>query len=461
MSAPLSPAPVVVPPAPGSNPVAGTEEPLPLWRKALSPLSSLRLTVVLLAFSVLVVFFGTLAQTEDGLYLAQNRYFRSWFSTWSPLTEGWRWIVIPLPGGYLLGTLLLTNLVAAHATRFKFTWKKSGILLSHLGVVLLLVGQLFTDMLARESRMTFSEGEWRNYSEDFTASELAILSDAPDNGMAEVVAIPEGRLRAGEIIRQERLPFTVRVSQWLPNSEPIFRAPRATNGPPQSSSPVSKRFDFISVAETHKMDEKNIPTVLIELMDTGGKSLGSWALSVWSGDPAMAKSARTSWYRRFNRGDTSGDDSQARMMAGQLHAFLTEDQTVTVNNRTYTLALRPRRYYQPFTLQLLKTTHEVYRGTDIPKNFQSRVLIDHPARGERREVNIYMNNPLRHGGLTYFQYQMGRDEFFSTPVAHSVLQVVQNPSWLTPYIGCALVAGGLLVQFGIHLVQFVRRRVTT
>ena len=149
MSAPLSPAPVVVPPAPGSSPVAGTGESLPLWRKLLSPLSSLRLTVVLLAFSVLVVFFGTLAQTEDGLYLAQNRYFRSWFSTWSPLTEGWRWIVIPLPGGYLLGTLLLTNLVAAHATRFKFTWKKSGILLSHLGVVLLLVGQLFTDMLAR------------------------------------------------------------------------------------------------------------------------------------------------------------------------------------------------------------------------------------------------------------------------------------------------------------------------
>ena len=461
MSTPASSAPVVVPPAPRSNPVAGTTLSRPLWKRLLSPLSSLRLTVILLGFSVLVVFFGTLAQTDDGLYLAQNRYFRSWFSTWSPLTEGWRWIVIPLPGGYLLGTLLLTNLIAAHATRFKFTWKKSGILLSHLGVVLLLVGQLFTDMLARESRMTFSEGEWRNFSEDFTASELAILSDAPGDRMTEVVAIPEGRLRDGEIVRHDRLPFTVRISRWFPNSEPIFRAPRATNGPPQASSPVSRHFDFLPVNETHKMDEKNIPTVLIELADSGGKSLGSWALSGWSGDPVMAKSARTSWYKRFSRGDTTGEDSQAHMMAGQLYSFLTEEQTVVADGRTYTLTLRPRRYYQPFTLQLLKTTHDVYRGTDIPKNFQSRVLIDHPARGERREVNIYMNNPLRYGGLTYFQYQMGRDEFFSTPVAHSVLQVVQNPSWLTPYIGCALVACGLLVQFGIHLVQFVRRRVAT
>lgn len=437
----------------------GTPSRQPFWKRLLSPLSSLRLTVVLLGLSVLVVFFGTLAQTDDGLYLAQNRYFRSWFSTWSPLSEGWRWIVLPLPGGYLLGVLLLVNLVAAHAVRFKFTWKKSGILLSHLGVVLLLVGQLATDMLARESRMTFSEGEWRNYSEDFSACELAVISDAPGDNMAEVVAIPDGFLRTGEIIRQDRLPFSVRINQWLPNSEPIFRAPRATNGPPQATQGISQRFDFLSVPETHKMDEKNVPSAIVELIDSSGKSLGSWVLSVWAGEPAMAKSARTSWYRRFSRGDAGGEDSQARSLAGQLYSFLTAPQTVAVGGKSYALTLRPKRYYQPFTLQLIKTTHEVYRGTDIPKNFQSRVLIDNPSRQERREVNIYMNNPLRYAGLTYFQYQMGRDEFFSSPVAHSVLQVVKNPSWLTPYVGCGLVAGGLLVQFSIHLTHFVRRRV--
>lgn len=441
----------------GSAPPAPTIE-RPKWKGVLAPVSSLRLTVLLLALSVMVVFFGTLAQTEDGLYLAQNRYFRSWFSTWSPLSEGWRWIILPLPGGYLLGVLLLVNLVAAHATRFKFTWKKSGILLSHLGVVLLLVGQLATDMLARESRLAFAEGEWRNFSEDFSAVELAISSDAPGEGMAEVVAIPERFLRTGEVIHSDRLPFSIRITQWLPNSQPVFRAPRATNGPPQATKGVSQRFDFSPLAETRRMDEKNVPTAVVELTEAGGQSLGTWALSDWSGELTMAKSARASWFRSFSRNVEGEDDSQARTMASQLFSLLTEPQTVSVGGKIYSMVLRPRRYYQPFTLQLVQTTHEIYPGSDIPKNFQSRVLIDNSSRNERREVNIYMNNPLRYSGLTFFQYQMGRDEFFSSPVPHSVLQVVRNPSWLTPYVGCALVAGGLLVQFGIHLTQFVRRQ---
>ena len=76
----------------------------------------------------------------------------------------------------------------------------------------------------------------------------------------------------------------------------------------------------------------------------------------------------------------------------------------------------------------------------------------------RREVDIYMNNPLRFAGLTFFQFQMGREQAAANR-GTSVLQVVKNPSWLTPYLGCGLVAFGLLVQFGIHLTAFVRKKV--
>jgi hypothetical protein len=38
------------------------------------------------------------------------------------------------------------------------------------------------------------------------------------------------------------------------------------------------------------------------------------------------------------------------------------------------------------------------------------------------------------------------------------LQVVRNPGWTLPYISCALVALGMLVHFGLHLVQFLMRR---
>src|SRR2546429_2523828 len=41
--------------------------------------TSLRLTVVLLAFGIVLVFVGTVAQADEGLYNAQARYFKHWF----------------------------------------------------------------------------------------------------------------------------------------------------------------------------------------------------------------------------------------------------------------------------------------------------------------------------------------------------------------------------------------------
>ena len=45
-------------------------------------------------------------------------------------------------------------------------------------------------------------------------------------------------------------------------------------------------------------------------------------------------------------------------------------------------------------------------------------------------------------------------------LANSTLQVVHNPGWITPYLGCILVASGLVVQFMYHLVGFISKRKT-
>ena len=68
-----------------------------------------------------------------------------------------------------------------------------------------------------------------------------------------------------------------------------------------------------------------------------------------------------------------------------------------------------------------------------------------------------MNNPLRYNGLAFFQYQMTKDELDRSP-GQSILQVVHNPSWLTPYIGCIVVASGMLWQFLHHLIAFITKR---
>jgi hypothetical protein len=96
----------------------------------------------------------------------------------------------------------------------------------------------------------------------------------------------------------------------------------------------------------------------------------------------------------------------------------------------------------------------VYVGTDIPKNFSSRVQLESPRTGDNREVKIYMNNPLRYAGETFYQASYDQDDH------GTILQVVHNPSWLTPYFSCILVGAGLVVQFMTHLLGFSFKRRT-
>src|SRR5438093_11087144 len=92
--------------------------------RLVKPLTSLRLTVVLLCLGLLLVFVGTLAQVHEGLYQAQTRNFKSWL-IWQPTIGDSTWQIL-LHGGYLLGTLLLANHLAALMSRFKFTKRNTG-----------------------------------------------------------------------------------------------------------------------------------------------------------------------------------------------------------------------------------------------------------------------------------------------------------------------------------------------
>jgi len=117
--------------------------------------------------------------------------------------------------------------------------------------------------------------------------------------------------------------------------------------------------------------------------------------------------------------------------------------------------LRPTRHDLPFQLSLRSFTHDLYPGTQIPKNFASRVLLTDPAHRESREVAISMNRPLRYRGVTV--YQSG----FLPGDSGTILQVVRNPGFLAPYLGCLLVGIGMLWQFAYHFLGFLARRCRT
>jgi hypothetical protein len=88
------------------------------------------------------------------------------------------------------------------------------------------------------------------------------------------------------------------------------------------------------------------------------------------------------------------------------------------------------------------------------------VQLQNPQTGENRQVEISMNHPLRYAGLTFYQQQMtaGEATVQAGLTPWSLLQVVHNPGWLTPYIGCGLVASGLVIQFMFHLVGFITKK---
>ncbi len=381
--------------------------PFPL-KSPLRVLSSLRLTVVCLGLGMLLVFLGTLAQVHLGIHAVQERYFQSLIIFWSPPGAGWK---IPiLPGGYLLGTVLLVNLITAHAVRFQLTKKKIGIILLHFGVILLLIGQLLTGLFARETQMRIDEGQTIGYSEAPREVELVVI-DKEDPNFDQVVAIPEAVLARGGTIQNPTLPFTLNIRQFMPNTHLAMRSQVAQARPSLATAGFGPKIVAEEAPRTVKDDERDLSAAYVEVNGTQG-SLGTWLVS----------------------------------------NAISEAQPVTVNGRTYELMMRQRRFYKQFAITLLDFAHDRYAGTDIPKNFSSKVRLIDLERNENREVLISMNDPLRYRGFTF--YQSGFDNNDKT----TILQVVKNPAMLLPYIACGLVAAGLLVQFSMHLFGFVRKR---
>jgi hypothetical protein len=223
--------------------------------------------------------------------------------------------------------------------------------------------------------------------------------------------VPADGLRSGELIRVPGSSLEIAVEQFYPNSALI--------NPSQLPSPEYPHLQLgpmavaVAMPKTYKQDERNQPSAAIQILQDG------------------------QFIRSVN-----------------LASGFPRPVPFEVAGKTFEISLRPKRYYKPFFVRLDEFRHDRYPGTEIARNFSSKVNLIDPTRHENRESLIYMNHPLRYGGLTF--YQAGFDNNDQT----TILQVVKNPSWLIPYISCALLASGMVIQFGMHLISFLKRRVT-
>src|SRR4051812_26824232 len=246
----------------------------PLLRATRDFFVSLKLTVTLLIFGMVLVFAATLDQVNLGVWAVQEKYFHS-FIIYVPLG---RFVVPVFPGGYLIGGLLLANLIAAHVYRFAFTWKKLGIFFTHLGLILLLVGELLSGRWQQDFHLRLNENETKNYAESYRDNELAII-DTTDAKFDEVVAIPERLLAAKSTIQHPKLPFRVVTKTYYPNSVLQSRsgnAPAVAIDPAvQATTGFGERIVAAPQPVTYRPNETNAPTAFVELIGAD-QSLGTF-----------------------------------------------------------------------------------------------------------------------------------------------------------------------------------------
>jgi len=365
----------------------------------------MQVTIVAMALLMALVLLCTLAQTDLGTFGAVNVYMRSWFVK--------RWfgsIPFPIPvfpGGALVGLVLVFNLTAALIKRIDFNWSKSGLWLAHAGLILLVAGEFSTGAFQVETNMSIEEGQTVNWLESPREFELAV-TDVTDPNQPQAYGIPESLLRKGKDVPLQGTPLSIKVKAYYPNSTLTRVAPGETGAATQGVG-AQVRVAEAPLAATET--EVNMVSALVEPV-AGGRSYGVWLASNGIGAP----------------------------------------QTFTHEGRTYALAVQNRRWYLPYSLTLKKFSHDVYPGTNKPKNFSSLVHLSNPAKNEARDVLIYMNQPLRYEGRAFYQASFGKGDKLT------ILQVVQNPGWLMPYISCTLITIGLLFHFGLTLRRSMKRR---
>lgn len=546
-----------------------------------SALASLKLTVVLLGLLIVLVFVGTLAQVQhDVWYVMDEGYFRVWFA-WV------EWQVLPtllgvfkpnqiqvdggfyFPGGFLIGSLMAINLVAAHSLRYKVvarggrlllafgllaagvaaTWlviaraldsahqatitpefaetlwnllrggfagialglaylltqawgrvrapewfvlagmnavllaaaaylfinpdwrindaglrivwqllqataagsllmaaawllfaKRSGVVLLHIGIAMLMAHEFYVAQTNIEANMMIAEGETVNWAYDTREIELALINRS-DNGVDHVTAVPgkliqraaQANMPTESVIRHDDLPYDLRVLDYFENSS---IAPRDKPTPYENMLGAGKQLQAVPIDKgSGVLGQLNLPGAHVELLDKeSGEAVGTVLVTAFFDRPIAVKLG-----------------PMTRTLPG--YPDQSGEQTINTDQGPLAVSMRFKRIYKPYDVTLDKFDFDRFAGTDKPKNFSSDVRLVDNQNGSEIAFHISMNNPLRYRGETFYQ-----SEFDMWTESGTVLQVVKNEGWMVPYIGCAVVAVGMLVHFGITLLRFLDRR---
>jgi len=347
---------------------------------------------------IVLVFFGTVAQKDIGLYASQVRYFSSYYF----LIGGF----LPLPGGRLALLLMTINLASSLFNESLWKVKKTGIIIVHLGGLLLLLGGGITAQFSTEGNMVIAEGETSNHVDDHFDMELAFVNTSRDDSL-EYTVFDAPLLQDGNSINYQKFGIQIDVISHMGNVRIESRI-----SPTES---IYKGFlkDFVILPiQPHKEATQNRPGIILKLSGLSEEEDGIYGIFLGQRTPDTF--------------DINGD------------LFFTE--------------FRRKRTYLPFSINLLDFEKVMHPGTNVAKSFSSEInLIEDSVP---RRVLIQMNEPLRHRGYTFFQASFidGLDN------ETTVLAAVKNYGRLFPYVSSIIMCIGLLIHLLMRLPKMLERQ---
>ena len=464
---------------------------------------SLKLTVTLLALSMVLVFAGTLAQVDKGIWTVMDQYFRCWIAwvelpVFFPRSMGVPEWIIPFPGGFLIGSLLSLNLLAVHSSTFKVLvrgrrmWVGYGLLalglLITVGVVL---GWGTAPVAATESdafwRVFFRLGRgtlagavlfaacWILYKQRagmvlLHAGILLLLVGEFFTALFAVEAtmtIKEGET-ATFFDRSQQFELAITDTSGT-EFDRVTTIPQPLLKPGKMVSAETLPFD---VKVRGRMRNSNRPVPLDSVSDEMRAFYPAYA---GFGERLYVARAREVSGATGERNAPAVDvellDRETGASLGRyilsiwfypnfVNQVWDMPTRVTVDGREYELYFRNRREPAvsesgaPYAVTLLDFVHERYEGTQTPKDFSSEIRLVNEGDGIDRELRIWMNNPLRYARKTFYQSGYLPDD------GGTVLQVVRNDSWMIPYLSCMIVFIGMAAQFGLSLKRMRKRELS-
>ncbi|MCH5373050.1 MAG: cytochrome c biogenesis protein ResB, partial [Planctomycetes bacterium] len=241
----------------------------------------------------------------------------------------------------------------------------------------------------------------------------------------DVIAIPGSLIakaaETGQTIHDPDLPFDIQVLQYMKNSDLADPRPNLPN-----PATAGNGLRVVAVPQrgstgTDMGRGVDMASAYVKLLDKkSGENLGTYLASQY----------------------LPSDELSERVRAG---------------DAVYNMSLRFRRTYKPYTMHLIDVRKDDYIGTSTPRDYSSYVhLVDSARNIDRDRIRIWMNNPLRYAGETF--YQSGYQQDPKTGLETTTLQVVTNTGWMIPYVACMLVAVGMFAHFWNILLRFLQRR---